>query len=453
MSTLDDRLPRMCVRIFLAFSISVGGGSFRAVCEASPPRSGTQEVVTIEIGNLVIGRHEGQQDGPWMRGEIESFKAAHPHIDVKTSALHSPDREDKPIEDLARLAENVIGISSAPGYETAHLVSEDLIVPIEKFLPDPDFSLDVFYESQLQPVTHDGKHWGVPWLCNTVVLVCNWPLFQEAGIEKPPATWDEFLATSEALTKDNDGDGQMDQWGFIVNLRSPHHENMWASMVLQQGGSFYNEQGVDMSHPACKEAFKMLERIKNSPSTVIGHSDIDDEISMKKYGMQIVRHSSLPPVSRKNYLRIAPLPSYGESISLNERSLYLAVRKSTPQKERASFEFLKWISRPDSTMPAVLAAGYPCRKDFVERDEFKQRSEFGAQNLRTAYTVFEGITDPGPPMYGRWYGFGRCGELIGNWLMEGEPASIDELARLCEREGTKLLQSLNREEDSTALFR
>ncbi len=45
----------------------------------------------------------------------------------------------------------------------------------------------------------------------------NQDLFDEAGLEYPdpnkPYTYDEFIKVCEALTKDTDGDGEIDQWG------------------------------------------------------------------------------------------------------------------------------------------------------------------------------------------------------------------------------------------------
>ncbi len=45
----------------------------------------------------------------------------------------------------------------------------------------------------------------------------NQDLFDEAGLEYPdpenPYTYDEFIEVCEALTKDTDGDGEIDQWG------------------------------------------------------------------------------------------------------------------------------------------------------------------------------------------------------------------------------------------------
>jgi multiple sugar transport system substrate-binding protein len=56
----------------------------------------------------------------------------------------------------------------------------------------------------------------VPLYTKVYQLYYNKKLFKEAGVTKPPATWDEFVTTAKKLTKDTNGDGQPDQWGLTV---------------------------------------------------------------------------------------------------------------------------------------------------------------------------------------------------------------------------------------------
>ncbi|MCI2956911.1 extracellular solute-binding protein [Agromyces atrinae] len=60
----------------------------------------------------------------------------------------------------------------------------------------------------------DGGPAMLPWVTGVTQMWYNPVLFAEAGITAPPATWEEFLAAAKALTKDTDGDGTIDQWGF-----------------------------------------------------------------------------------------------------------------------------------------------------------------------------------------------------------------------------------------------
>jgi arabinogalactan oligomer / maltooligosaccharide transport system substrate-binding protein len=56
-----------------------------------------------------------------------------------------------------------------------------------------------FLETPLSSNVYDGKTYGVPQVTDTLGLMYNKALFEEAGIEAPPTTWDEVREAAEAL--------------------------------------------------------------------------------------------------------------------------------------------------------------------------------------------------------------------------------------------------------------
>ncbi|WP_309069600.1 sugar ABC transporter substrate-binding protein [Microbacterium sp.] len=75
-------------------------------------------------------------------------------------------------------------------------------------------------------------------------LYYNTAMFEEAGIEEPPATWDEFIQTAKELTKDTDGDGEIDQWGFtLAGQRVSNNAHQAFVRGMQNGGELYTEDG------------------------------------------------------------------------------------------------------------------------------------------------------------------------------------------------------------------
>lgn len=57
--------------------------------------------------------------------------------------------------------------------------------------------------------------YGIPVDFTTILMAYRTDLFEEAGLDGPPKTWAEFADYAEKLTKDTDGDGKIDQYGFI----------------------------------------------------------------------------------------------------------------------------------------------------------------------------------------------------------------------------------------------
>lgn len=75
-------------------------------------------------------------------------------------------------------------------------------------------------------------------------LYYNPKLFAEAGIDGPPATWDEFVADAKKLTVDTDGDGSIDQWGFTAAGASVSANSHQAFVRgLQNGGTLFDSEG------------------------------------------------------------------------------------------------------------------------------------------------------------------------------------------------------------------
>ena len=58
----------------------------------------------------------------------------------------------------------------------------------------------------------DGHFYQLPWKSNPVMMFVNLRLMREAGIERVPATYGEYLDAAQKATRDLNGDGQTDVW-------------------------------------------------------------------------------------------------------------------------------------------------------------------------------------------------------------------------------------------------
>lgn len=89
------------------------------------------------------------------------------------------------------------------------------------------------------------KYYAVPFALVTTVLYFNKDMFDEAGLSYPNSdwTWEDFLKAAKVLTKDKDGDGKIDQWGFWFYGRYAHIE----SWVYRNGGHFIDRSKMRFS--------------------------------------------------------------------------------------------------------------------------------------------------------------------------------------------------------------
>lgn len=100
----------------------------------------------------------------------------------------------------------------------------------------------------------------------------NKTMLEAAGIPLPdkdkPYTWDEFIAVAQQLTKDNNGDGTLDQWGTGLNVQWNLQPFVWSN-----GGDWLNDDHtkVTVDTPEFAEALQWFADMSNvakvTPST------------------------------------------------------------------------------------------------------------------------------------------------------------------------------------------
>jgi ABC-type glycerol-3-phosphate transport system substrate-binding protein len=91
----------------------------------------------------------------------------------------------------------------------------------------------------LQAATFEDSVYGLPIRAETTGLFYRTDLFEDAGIEGPPKTWEEFRAAAEKLTIP-----EMKQYGFI--LFAPEAAYYWYPWLWQAGGDTLGPDGTDV---------------------------------------------------------------------------------------------------------------------------------------------------------------------------------------------------------------
>lgn len=127
-----------------------------------------------------------------------------------------------------------------------------------------DFLDNLLPSAKMMITTSDGKIDGLP------QEGCNWALFyrkdlfEEAGLdpENPPKTYDEFLEYAKALTKDTDGDGVIDQYGYAWPVQAENASDYWVNFMQMCGAEIsVNEEGEwksKLTDEAAKEGTQLM---------------------------------------------------------------------------------------------------------------------------------------------------------------------------------------------------
>jgi multiple sugar transport system substrate-binding protein len=112
-----------------------------------------------------------------------------------------------------------------------------------------------YYPGILSVNQYDGGLYGLPWIAQPVVVYYNKDLFDAAKVDYPKDgwTWDDFTKIAKELTKDTNGDGTPDQYGFINNGWPPPYIFVW-----QAGGDLISPdfKSVPIDSPEFLDGFK-----------------------------------------------------------------------------------------------------------------------------------------------------------------------------------------------------
>ncbi len=136
------------------------------------------------------------------------------------------------------------------------LASRGALLALDDFVQKEGFDLSIYWPQAVGGCKYKGKLYGLPRDISNVILYYNKDMFDEAGVAYPTEdwTWDDFLKAAQALTKDKNGDGKIDQWGFALN----NVVWVWAGFVWGNGGEILSPDRTQclLTDPKTVEALK-----------------------------------------------------------------------------------------------------------------------------------------------------------------------------------------------------
>lgn len=120
--------------------------------------------------------------------------------------------------------------------------------------------LDVAWATVTRP---NGEIGGIPFLIESLVVLYNKTLFEKARIIPPtidnPWTWDDLRNAARTLTKDDNSDGTIDQYGAGFGLRNS--ANIIMNTSISFGGSFFKKAENHFVVKVNDEEKKLLQTI------------------------------------------------------------------------------------------------------------------------------------------------------------------------------------------------
>lgn len=165
------------------------------------------------------------------------FEEQHPGVRVRTQSIPWGGARDRIITAfVGDISPDVIQLGTTWVPEMGAI---DALLPLDELMAaSPTLTAQSFFPASLEGARHGGKLVSLPWYVDTRVVFYRSDLLREAGYTAFPATWDDEIAMAKAVTKDVDGDGQIDRYAMSLPVRD---DGLFMNLVWQNGGRALSE--------------------------------------------------------------------------------------------------------------------------------------------------------------------------------------------------------------------
>ena len=326
------------------------------------------------------GRPENMRLSTWVSSPVEtelfetvldSFRKAYPEVLFDFEPIPG---------NYAEKLQLMLGTNTGPdlfflkGYLAPSYMSFDVLRPLDDEIANtPDIDMEDFYPNLVQAFNRDGKQYGLPKDFAPYVLFYNKRMFEEAGIDTIPRTWEELITTSKQLTIDKDGDGKTDQYGLVID---PSTE-MVMPFVYQNGGSFQNQDGtLGITSDAFVEAVEFYQSLYKSGIATIP-TDVGQGWNGDTFGREMaamcLSGGWLIPFLKTNYpgvdWHVAHLPKGKERATVAFTTAF-AMPKSSKYKEEAWTAMNYITGKKGMEIWTAQGLALPSRKSVAEENGF-----------------------------------------------------------------------------------
>ena len=283
---------------------------------------------------------------------IEKFQEANPDITVKMTHFPYADYRTK-VAAAIPAGEGPDVVQLFYGWLNDY-IEADLIQPLPKDVFDPA-KIDAEFFPMVQAMKKDGTYYALPTAVRSLALFYNTRLFDEAGVEGPPATLDELVDTAKKLTK-VDGAGNITQVGITTGMNAQDH-HWWREVLVRQfGGEPYENDyhTVNYNNEAGLEALNFYVGLeKDHKITQSGFMD-EPQAAFKanRAGMHIDGSFRIGSLNKVRGLKwgVAELPAGPGGSKSNYSSYWVngITTKAEGEKFDAAVKFLDYLTSDEA---------------------------------------------------------------------------------------------------------
>ncbi|MDR3377010.1 MAG: sugar ABC transporter substrate-binding protein [Ancalomicrobiaceae bacterium] len=318
--------------------------------------SGTALAAPVAISYLT---HWSPETVAKLEAAAKDFSAANPDVTITVRAV--------PFGDLLTTIRSQGSSADGPTISSIYDLWLPELVRDKLVEPAPDANAkevsSAWPEGVASAASVKGKPYGYPNEIDVYALNYNKKLFAEAGIAAPPATWAEFAADAEKITK-KDGNRVTRQGFGMINSWAAGVIHPFSSLLVSNGGTLIANGKPTLDTKAAAETFKLYEDFikKGYTDPTMGTADANttgpflDNFVSGNTGMIIMANwweSALKGGMGDKFANIgtAPIPvgpSGDKARSISYSWLTVVNASATAEQRQAAWKFLSWLNGPTS---------------------------------------------------------------------------------------------------------
>jgi multiple sugar transport system substrate-binding protein len=384
------------------------------------PFSGCSKRTAAEKDGKIIVRFWHAMGGPLgevLNSMIDEFNADHPDWFIKSESMGSYDALKQKI--LASIvAHNQPDMAQAYEAWISTLLGGDTLVDLGELDPSFKNELDDFFPVFIKDSLYKDRLMSLPFNKSVPVIYYNKDLFRRAGLdpENPPRTWEEFAAVARSLTRDVNGDGKPDLWGFEFT----DHATLFECLLIQNGGELFDEESRSMlfNSPEGVEALQYLvDLVRKDRAADFYLAGYQHQVDFAAEKVAMIVASCVSRTFMAKQLKfdwgLAPLLKEKQRGSMVYGTNIIIFSRSSPEKQHVAWEFIKWFTSSVNAARWALNTGYvPVRKSVLKLpvmlDEIAERPDSLVPIQELNHAFFE-------PRFSQWL---RIREYIGDAVKE-----------------------------------
>ncbi|MDA8218695.1 MAG: extracellular solute-binding protein [Dehalococcoidales bacterium] len=348
-------------------------------------------------------------------------------------------------------------VYQVPPFNRAEYQKADWLAPLGALVGDENLTpkawdMGDFFPVSLEQGMYEGKRLDLPIFSATIIFYYRKDVFESAGIQGPPATFDELLTVCDKLKKQGTDVSP-------IGLRgAPGIEaNMWPFPILlySYGGNFFKDFPKDMrpalTEPGSIKSVEVWTKLVTEygfPAMVNAtHEELIVAMQQGKVAMVLDGHPLagvfLDKEKSKAYGKtgVAPIPSgpAGRFPAFSEHGI--AIAKNAKNKE-AAWEFVKWATSRDVLVEVALQTPYVAatRRSAIENPKYQEKYNYAdGEFLKVTKQMLEERKPTYVPPIPEW---AEVGDVIGNAVSKatlGQVSAADAMKQ-AEAEVDRILK-------------